>query len=162
MEEIIYHYTVGNHLDDVLQSGELIVSDWERKNKVRPPALWLSLNAIWENTATKLISDYGTSRRMTKMEQFERFGLVRFSIPFNKASLCSWGKYKYKSNTPSKMYNDMEKSGIEEGADPKEWFASFKNIQLSKCISCEKWNGIEWELFIDFKDAEYQTLIRNK
>lgn len=151
-QKIIYHYTSETHLKEILLSRELKVSDSERKNKILPPALWLSLNPEWENTATKLIAVNGHARRMTKTEQYEKFGLIRFSIPFDKDSLCSWGKYKYKSNTPSEVYYALERSGIADGAKPIEWFASFKNIPLSKCLSCEKWSGAEWEKLTDLKN----------
>jgi hypothetical protein len=151
--ELIYHYTSEQHLSKILETGKLIVSEWERQNKVKPPALWLSLNPIWENTATKLINENGKIRQLTKEEQYQSFGLIRFVIEFKKESLCSWGKYKYKSNTPVQTYEAMEKSGIEKGANPKEWYASFKNIPLSNCISCQKWNGKEWETIIDYTKA---------
>lgn len=151
--ELIYHYTSEQHLSKILETGELIVSEWERKNKVKPPALWLSLNHIWENSATKLINENGKIRRLTKDEQYQKFGLIRFVLEFKKESLCSWGKYKYKSNTPVQFYEAMEKSGIEQGANTKEWYASFKNIPLTNCISCQKWNGKEWENIIDFRKA---------
>jgi len=151
--ELIYHYTSEHCLSKILEKGELIVSEWEKKNKVKPPALWLSLNPIWENTATKLVSENGTVKRLTKDEQYQMFGLIRFVIEFKPEKLCSWGKYKYKSNTPQQVYEAMEKSGIEQGANPKEWFACFKNIPLTDCISIQKWNGNEWETIIDFTKA---------
>jgi hypothetical protein len=151
--ELIYHYTSGQHLELILEKGELIVSEWERKNKVKPPALWLSLNPIWENTATKNINDNGIARRLTKNEQHEKFGLIRFVLEFKKDNLCSWARYKHKSNTPFHIYKSMEEVGIKQGANPNEWFACFKNIPLEKCISCQKWNGVEWETIIDFSKA---------
>jgi len=153
--ELIYHYTSGQHLEKILDKGELIVSEWEKKNKVKPPALWLSLNPVWENTATKLIGDkYGNVREMTKEEQHVNYGLIRFVLEFNKETLCSWAKYKHKSNTPLKTYKQMEDTGIQLGANPKEWFASFKNIPLSKCICCEKYDGKEWQMLIDFSNTK--------
>jgi hypothetical protein len=147
--KIIWHYTSGEHLVKILQSGELKVSEWEQKNKVKPPALWLSLNPEWEQTATKMIQRNGKVERLSKDEQHKKFGLIRFSIPFQKDVLCSWGKYKHKSNTPIVLYFQMEKTGLEQGAKPDEWFASFKNIPLSVCISCEKWDGNKWVKLID-------------
>tara|TARA_R110001632_G_scaffold63888_2_gene152285 strand:+ start:240 stop:698 length:459 start_codon:yes stop_codon:yes gene_type:complete len=151
--ELIYHYTSEKHLSKILETGELTVSEWEKKNKVKPPALWLSLDPVWENTATKLISENGKLRSLTKEEQHQKFGLIRFVLEFKKENLCSWGKYKYKSNTPIQTYESMEQSGIEKGANPKEWYASFKNIPLSNCISCQKWNGKEWEAIINYTKA---------
>jgi hypothetical protein len=147
--ELIYHYTTEQHLEKILTKGELIVSEWERNNKVKPPALWLSLNPIWENTATKLVNENGKIRQLTIDEQHKNFGLIRFVLDFNKDTLCSWAKYKHKSNTLIDVYEAMEQKGIKQGANPKEWFASFMNIPLSKCIVCEKWNGNEWIKYID-------------
>jgi hypothetical protein len=154
--ELIYHYTSEQHLSKILETGELTVSEWEKKNKVKPPALWLSLDSVWENTATKLINENGKLRRLTKEEQHQKFGLIRFVLEFKKENLCSWGKYKYKSNTSIQTYESMEQSGIEQGANPKEWYASFKNIPLSNCISCQKWNGKEWEAMIDYTKHKRQ------
>lgn len=150
--DLLYHYTSGQHLELILTKGELTVSEWERKNKVKPPAVWLSTNPIWENTATKLISEKGIIRKLTKAEQHQLYGLVRFVLVFKKERLCSWAKYKHVSNTPTEMYVALERSGLEQGANPNEWFASFKNIPLSDCISCEKWNGEKWSPLIDFKE----------
>ena len=151
MSEVIYHYTGGHKLKDIFESGRLEVSEWERKNGVRPPALWLSLNSVWEPTATKLVNENGNIRRSTKEEQFEKVGLYRFVIPFEKERFCSRGKYKYKTNTNLETYNNLHRQGITEGADPADWYASFKDIPLESCISCEKWNGESWELFKPFQ-----------
>jgi hypothetical protein len=94
--------------------------------------------------------DSGRIRDLSKDELHAMFGLIRFSIPFNRELFCSWAKYKYKSNTPLGLYHQMERDGIKQGANPKEWFASFKNIPLSKCISCEKWDGTKWVEYIKF------------
>lgn len=148
--ELIYHYTTEQHLREILEVGELIVSEWERKNKVKPPSLWLSLNPLWENTATKMISENGNKRQLTKEEQHKEFGLIRFVLEFKKETLCSWAKYKHKSNTPLNVYEQMESIGIAQGAKPKEWFASFRNIQIVDCISCQKWDGKEWKTLMNF------------
>ncbi len=89
--EQIYHYTSEQHLSKILETGELTVSEWEKKNKVKPPALWLSLYSVWENTATKLINENGKLRRLTKEEQHHKFGLIRFVLEFTKETLSNWG-----------------------------------------------------------------------
>ncbi len=142
--KFIYHYTHGELLDEILSDGKLRVSEFERINKIKPPALWLSLNPIWENTALKMVDVNGHLRTLTKSELHEKSGLIRFVLEFKKDTLCSWAKYRYKSNTPYEVYENMEKTGIRQGADPKEWYASFVNIPLRKCVALEKWNGKEW------------------
>jgi hypothetical protein len=155
--ELIYHYTSGQHLQKILDTGELIVSQWEKKNNVKPAALWLSLNPVWENTATKQVVENGKVRQLTKEEQHQNLGLIRFVIVFKKKTLCSWGKYKFDSNTLPQTYESMEQVGLKVGADPNEWYASFRNIPLSNCISCEKWNGKEWVTIIDYTVSSPKT-----
>ena len=151
MADRIWHYTSESCVTPILSSGELRVSDWERKNKVKPPGLWLSRNPIWENSATKLVKENGIQRRLSLAEMHKDFGLIRFALPFNKAELCTWARYKHASNTPLEMYLNMEIVGLRDGANPQEWYVSFKNIPLSQCISCEKWNGTEWVNYTDLK-----------
>ena len=140
-------------MEKILKSGELQVSQWEKQNKVKPPALWLSTNPVWEHTATSMIKDdIGQIRGLTKDELHQMYGLVRFSVPFKKEMFCSWGKYKYKSNTPLNVYLSLERQGIIKGANPNEWYASFENIPLEKCIACEKWNGTKWIEHIDLRN----------
>jgi hypothetical protein len=148
--ELIYHYTVKEHLIKILDSGELIVSQWEKKNNVKPAALWLSLNPVWEKTASKQVKENGNVRQLTKEEQHQNLGLIRFVLEFKKDTLCSWAKYKHKSNTPIQIYESMEQVGLKEGADPNEWYVSFKNIPVSNCISYQEWNGKEWVTIIDY------------
>jgi hypothetical protein len=137
----IFHYTTGFHLPFILKSGQLKVSEVERKIGVKPPALWLSRNEIWENTVIKRKRN---GKQFTKVELHRHSGLIRFVLEFKKEKLCSWKKYKYKSNTQPEVYGKMEEIGIAVGANPDDWYASFKNIPLKDCLSCEMWNGESW------------------
>ena len=150
---LIYHYTTGKVLEKILQDGRLIVSEWEKKNNVTPPALWLSTNPIWEPTSTKMLMTNGEAKRLTKNELHTSFGLYRFVLPFVKKKLCTWKKYKHKFNTPANVYAGMERVGIEQGANPDEWFTIFKSVPLKDCLRCEVWDGEMWQLHIDFTDS---------
>ena len=143
--ELIWHYTHGQYLEKILESGELRVSEAESKLKVKPPALWLSKNPIWENTATKDVKTPEGVRRMTKKEMHEKCGLFRFALEFDKIAFITWAKYRYKTNTSIEEYMKMESEGIRWGANPNEWFATFKNIPLAKCLAIEQWDGAEWK-----------------
>ena len=48
----------------------------------------------------------------------------------------------------------MESSGIQCGANPNEWFASFKDIPLKNCINCEIWDGFKWILYEGFNNQK--------
>lgn len=142
---LIYHYSCATYFDAIMQSGELSVSKWEKNNNVKPAALWLSTNTIWENTATKIVDDNGIVKMLTKDEQYSRFGLVRFVIDFNSFACCNWKKYKFSTNTSIEVYDLMEQYGLEIGANPNEWFATFLNIPLQNCIGCDIWDGTAWQ-----------------
>lgn len=152
-KELIWHYTSGEHLKLILRSGELRVSEAERAMGINPPALWLSKNPVWEHTATKQIWDFGGRRQMTKEEQHEVAGLIRFAVEFDKTSFITYAKYRYQTNTSQLEYDYMSSIAIVIGADPKEWYATFKNIPQEKWVSIEKWNGTEW-LPLDSKSWE--------
>ena len=146
MDKIIYHYTTIKQSLLIIESGFIKVSEYERKNNVKPPALWLSLNPLWENTATKMTKNiFGETVSLSFEEQHMQFGCARFLIEFNKDKLCSWAKYKHASNTTLEMYNQMEKVGFQKNANPKEWYASFKNISIDEVIGYQIWNGEYWE-----------------
>lgn len=147
MQTEIYHYTSGHHLPEILKSGVLRVSEWEKKNNVKPASLWLSLNTEWENTATKMINKGGAIHQLTKEEQYQHSGLFRFVIKFEKAALCSWGRYRHASNTSISTYMRMEDAGLRQNANPQEWYASFKDIPLAKCLRIEEWDGEQWVIY---------------
>jgi hypothetical protein len=155
--EYIYHYTSRNHLAKILESGVLEVSSSDKKDKIKPAALWLSTNPVWEHTATKQAGIDGKIVQLTKQQQHEKIGLIRFVLEFKKESLCSWAKYKYKSNISLQLYNGMEAAGISMGANPKEWYACFHDIPLNKCISCEEWDGKNWVVVIDYIEGWFDA-----
>ena len=153
---LIYHYTSGSHLPLILKSKKLMVSQAEKKMGLKPPALWLSLNPDWEATATKMIFENGMQRSLTKKEQYEMFGLVRFVLEFKEKELCSWKKYINTTNIPKLGLKRMEIAGIEKGGNPNEWYASFNDIPLTHCICIQKWDGAEWK---NYNYTDKETLI---
>ena len=54
----------------------------------------------------------------------------------------------------------MEAVGIEKGGKSKEWYASFKNIPLTDCISYQKWDGREWLTVETFGSLPYLVGIK--
>jgi hypothetical protein len=145
MKNVLYHYTTELHLEKILDSGYLKVSDFEIKNKVKRPALWLSKNPTWEKTATKNVYDpnLGTTRPLTFEEQSIKFGCVRLTVPFC-STFCTWAKYRHVSKEPTQICDSLERIGIQQGSKPSDWYASFSNIPISKIESIEIWDGNEW------------------
>lgn len=153
---MIYHYTTLEYAQKIFETGYLKVSHWEKSNKIKPAALWLSKNPFWEHTASKAIRDdsTGESFTLTFQQQHELIGCARFVLPFVKMELCTWPRYRYASNTPYQIYQNMEKIGIQQGSKPSNWYASFCDISLDKVIAFEIWDGTQWvDYSDDFKEA---------
>lgn len=144
--KVIYHYTTANYARDIILSGYLKVSEWERRNIKERPALWLSLNNKWERTANKALLDPNTGlrRRLSFAQQSRLVGCVRFVLPFVPENLCSWKNYGLESNTSKRMIKAMEHVGKEQGGNPNEWYASFSDISLEEVLTVEIWNGKNW------------------
>jgi hypothetical protein len=120
MEQVIYHYTTIENFRKIIESGVLKVSDFERRIKVKPAACWLSLNPIWENTASKAIKNNETGETATLAfeEQHELLGCARFEY--------------------------MTTLGIQQGSNPTDWYASFNSIPLADVLAFEIWDGSNW------------------
>ena len=142
---LIWHYTSNFHLEKILKSQTLKVSEAERLYGLKP-AVWFSKNSIWEPTATKMIFNGIKVILLTPEEQLSMIGMMRIAIEYN-SSLISWAKYKYVSKIPISLYNDMEKAGKEKGAKPSDWYCSFKNIPSSQWKSIETYDGQNWLLY---------------
>ena len=158
---MIYHYTTLYNAVKIFETGYLKVSFHEKLHGVKPAALWLSKNPLWEPTASKGTMECSNEdlNIMTFQEQHGLIGCTRFILPFKKAELCSWARYKYASNTPIQIYHGMELAGIHLGARPSDWYTSFNDISLDKVVGFEIWDGSQWVNHNDdFMDAiEYHV-----
>ncbi len=141
--EIIWHYTTGIHMIWILRDRKLKVSETERMLRLKP-AVWFSRNQTCEPTALKGKIVDGTFVKLDMKEQSEAMGLYRIGIKFTKG-LISWAKYKHVSKIDPTLYDELGQTGITNGADPNQWYCSFKNIPESEWISIERFDGNKWE-----------------
>ena len=130
----IYHYTTYQNYKSIMNDGFIKTSYKEKKWKIKPAGVWLSLNPVCEYTCLRTVLDItnGFKRPMTMNEQSQKLGLVRFTLPFDKSNLCSWAAYKYKSNITDSELSMLETNGILAGSNPKNWFISFQDIPTRK------------------------------
>lgn len=149
MNTYIYHYTHLKAAIAIAESGYLKLSQWEKENGIDPPALWLSMHPFWEFTATKLLmNENGVISPITFEEQHKQIRCLRFVLNFEEQNYLSWTAYKkVVRNTPQKMLEGMESKGISLGAQPSDWYASLKDIPISKVIACQIWDGENWQSF---------------
>jgi len=135
----IYHYTTYEYYKSIMNDGFIKTSYKEKKWKIKPAGVWLSLNPICEHTClrTQLNLITGEKKQMNMFQQAEELGLVRFVLPFDKTELCTWAAYKYKTNIKQDEYLMLEDNGYEAGSNPKDWYIKFQDIPVSKVISIE-------------------------
>lgn len=160
MNNVLYHYTTFGYLENIVESGFLKVSPWEKKNKIKRPALWLSKNPDWDNTATKGYYDKetGQKRSLTFEEQSRIFGCIRITIPFSD-KYCTWNKFKRVSKEPIELCNQLEIIGINQGSNPDDWYASFYDVATSEIIAVDYWDGNAW---VDIHSDEDESITNSE
>ncbi len=146
MNKLLYHYTTFGNLEKIIKSGFLMVSPLEKKNKIKRPALWLTQNPNWDNTATKGFYDKNTgkARSLTFEEQDSMFGCVRITIRY-RDKYCNWETFKQVSKESIELRNQLEIIGIEQGSNPNDWYVSFEDVANTDFFAIDFWNGSKWE-----------------
>lgn len=142
----LYHYTTYKQLKLILSDNVLKLSEFEKKQGDRHPAVWFSANPFWEPTATKIMGTIFGQKPMTKEEQHKHFGCARISIYYEK-DLITWAKYKHVSGLKEDYLDRMELAGEVKGANPDDWFASFTPVKRDKWVDIEVWTGDKWIMF---------------
>jgi len=145
--EKLYHYTTGIYLRSIVKDGLLKVSHYDKSIGAKHPAVWFSVNPIWEPTATKVTPGKTGIRFLTKEEQFDMFGLGRITVAYTDEFL-TWGKYRHMCkndrNFPPHTLDEMERVGYKKGSDPKHWYCSIKDIGKHRWLNSELWDGQNW------------------
>jgi hypothetical protein len=142
--ETIWHYTSMEHAKLIFKDKLLKVS-WVEKKWGWKPSLWFDRSTVWEPSATKMMrfKDRNEVRLLTDEEQFKLIGMARFGIGFSD-HLISWYAYKNFNVIPVQEYKEITKIAKEKGAHPSNWFCSFEDIPLRKCIAIEQFDGEKW------------------
>jgi len=140
----LWHYTTKDRIQEIIESGEIRTSGANRTGQSESPTLWLSSNPIWENTATKLYSDGLNTRKLSKKEQHELFGLGRIEVNTQNISFFSWRTFVKNIAAKRHVARSMEVSGKTSGGNPNQWFGSTKPVGKEHFLSAEIWNGEEW------------------
>jgi len=147
-----WHYTPSIFLPQILESGKINL-DAQSRSFGEKPATWISTNPEWEYTVMKSIIDgSGNEIMLSKDELNQRLGLGRIEIK-PSLSFISWDKFGSTSGINKKLWIGMTKLGIEKGANPNEWYASyiplikryFLSVEMNidgKWVACKDWNMI--------------------
>lgn len=152
----LWHYTAPQHLAKIIESREIKVAPIGTDPK-ELAAVWFSSNSDFEQTARKAIRDKESGAvqlEATRDEMFKAgFPPVRIEINSSKVRAYDWETYKKISGLSEEAALRLEQAGMEKGADPSEWYASFQPVALAGgCLfPIEIWNGRQW---IDIERAK--------
>ena len=132
--EYLFHYTSEARLINIIESGKLETSKAGLLKKEKP-ALWLSSEPEWEDSALKF------HNYKNRDEQWKAIGLGRIVVPF-LPHFITYGKWKHVSGV-NKLQHSIECS-IFTQYDRSKWWASFKSIPKDEFLSIEYWDGEKW------------------
>jgi len=129
---LAWHYTTGGNFIDIMTSGILMTTSENCPTHERP-VLWFSLNPNWEPTAVKGIVENGR-RRTATMQETKKLGggLVRLGYPHSE--LIPWPKLAKEAGILSRNRKMLEKTGMEQGANPHHWCGSLFPISLDELV----------------------------
>lgn len=142
---IVWHYTVGEHLEDIVAEGWIRLTMVEVPENERP-AVWFSSNPQWEVTANKRWrEDDGTARELNREETHERGGgLARIAVSIATAP-HDWLAFQRLSGIEERHAKKLASEGFKRGASWKEWFVSFDPVPREKWLAVEVWDGNAWQ-----------------
>lgn len=125
----VWHYTVIEYLPKIRGYGMLLPSNASAEGEL--PLLWFSANQEWEPTAAKPMRSV-TGRLVTPSmrEVFEQGRAIRFGLPSDDPRLLCWFAACKYAGTPRRMREAMERVGIQQGGNPKDWYATTDPIPV--------------------------------
>lgn len=141
----LYHYTVGVHLQSILDTGAILPADlYLEPNEI--PAVWFSANPLMEPTARKGCSEGGVHRTLSMEETRQRCGgLYRFQLS-PEVLTCDMTGYRDLSGITAWGFKKLVQSGRRQGANPQDWRVIFDSVGLDDIASLEQWSGSAWVL----------------
>lgn len=129
-----WHYTSEVRLAQILHTGVLMPNSYEGERS----AVWFSSNQFWEQTACKRINFM--QRRLTFEEQVALIGCARVGVELE--TLIPY--LRWSLEMPKEFAVSLALGGIELGANPGEWYASFEPVSNQDWRSIQVWRMGRW------------------
>ena len=117
----LYHYTAGWEKIAAILATE-VISKESKMYEEQVTAAWLSSNPVWENTVMKVKG--GLEAHADKL------GAFRIKVK-NHLPVLHWHNFVKFSGENKKICRGMETVGLEQGANPDEWYCSLYHIPVS-------------------------------
>lgn len=141
---MLWHYTVVQRLQQILQDGELRPSAVGVPKKEKP-ALWFSSNPVWEPSVNRLWQDIdGRVVRLSKDQTHVLGGgLARIGVAPETAP-HDWKSFKQASGIATARAQSIYDDAVRIGARPGQWFATLEPVPRGKWLSVEVWENETW------------------
>jgi hypothetical protein len=143
--KVVYHYTVGAHIEDILRDG-VIRPATANVPKGERAIVWFSSNPEWELTANKAWQEpSGEIRHLDKDEtRAKGGGLYRIAVAANTAPY-NWQRLRFLSKMNPRIADSLEETAREQGSNPDEWFGTFKPVTDDTWLAIEVLTDQGWE-----------------
>ena len=141
---MLWYYTTGQKLSQIMEAGELQPARIGTARKEKP-AVWFSANQEWEPAANLPWQDPGGSQlRLSKDQSYVLGGgLARIGVAPEEAP-HDWKAFKRLSGISSSVAKELYNAAIQAGSRPAQWFASFDAVPRSKWLAVEVLDGTDW------------------
>ena len=117
----LFHYTAGWEKIVSILTTKVIFKEF-KFYEGEATCVWLSSNPVWENTVMKVKG--GVQKHAEKLGAFRI--KLKDSLP-----LLTWNEFVEKSGERKEICRGLEMVGIEQGANPKEWYCSLDHIPMN-------------------------------
>lgn len=138
MNKRLWHYTIGQRLIPILESGVIkqataFISEDEK------PVVWFSTNPVWEKTCNKLKQTNHGFISLSKEETMRLGGgLIRIEVR-SEAAPYDWNDYVRLSGVDSEIANRLLVKARQSGARAHEWRVSFEPVKTDNWLDIEEW-----------------------
>lgn len=128
---LVWHYTTGQRAEQILQCGFIRGATVNVPLNERP-AVWFSMNQVFELTAAKTRRVDGVLMFLTipEMAHYGN-GLVRFGL--SPRALLNGDNLRRRARISGSEWIRIQKIGTQRGADPHDWYGSIEVIDVSLC-----------------------------
>ena len=140
----VWHYTTSKALEGIFNDGVLECDRIYIKGEI--PCIWLSTNSNWEETVRKKIQNAktGVETKALSRNDLLKFGVAPIRIEINPKAIKIVNWKIHCKKIPKNIIQALEDVAKEWGANPSEWWVSYKPIPVNRFASIETWNGETW------------------
>jgi hypothetical protein len=157
----VWHYTIGNHLLMILESGATLPATAHVPPGERP-IVWFSTNPYWEKTVTKgLLQSDGTVCNLG-MRGMLNYGpqLFRIAVPA-EAAPHNWPALRKLSGMNPRFAAGLARIARRWHAHPNEWRGTFYPVPSSTWISVEEFREKSWQPFLTRTAGDWVSALSN-